>query len=145
LIKPSGFYKIKARRIKKISEEIVKRFRGIVPDAIDDLLSLHGVGRKTANCVLVYAFKKPAIPVDTHVHRISNLIGWVKTKTPGETKIALMGLIPKGNWILLNELMVAHGQNICVPRRPGCGICPINRYCCHGKKKHCCNVKKRSR
>jgi len=134
LIKPSGFYKIKARRIVNISRDLVERFHGRVPDDIDDLLSLYGVGRKTANCVLVYAFKKPAIPVDTHVHRISNLIGWVKTKMPEKTEVELMQIIPRKHWILLNELLVTHGQNICLPRRPKCEICPIKKHCEFGKR-----------
>ena len=132
LIRPSGFYKVKARRIQRISRELLERFLGKVPDKIDDLLTLYGVGRKTANCVLVYAFKQPALPVDTHMHRISNLIGWVKTKTPEETETALTKLIPRKHWIALNELLVRHGQSICLPRGPKCTMCPINRYCNYG-------------
>ncbi|MFH0978552.1 MAG: endonuclease III [Candidatus Woesearchaeota archaeon] len=135
LIKPSGFYKIKAKRIVAIAKDLELRFNGQVPDKLDDLLSLYGVGRKTANCVLVYAFRKPAIPVDTHVHRISNLIGWVKTKTPEQTELRLMKLIPRKYWILLNELLVTHGQNICIPRNPRCETCPISPYCDYCRKK----------
>jgi endonuclease-3 len=84
---------------------------------------------------LVYAFRKPALPVDTHVHRISNLIGWVRTKTPEQTEIELVKIIPRRHWILINELLVRHGQTICVPRNPKCQICPINRYCGYGRKR----------
>lgn len=135
LIRPSGFYKIKAGRIIKISKDILARFNGKVPDRIDHLLSLHGVGRKTANCVLVYAFRKPALPVDTHVHRISNLIGLVRTSAPGKTEIALMKVIPKKYWIVVNELLVRHGQTTCLPRNPKCEECNISRYCDYGRKK----------
>jgi endonuclease-3 len=135
LIRPSGFYKVKAARIKRISRELLERFQGRVPKNMDKLLSLHGVGRKTANCVLVYAFKVPAMPVDTHVHRISNLIGWVKTKTPEKTEMELLRIIPRKYWIVMNELLVRHGQSICLPRRPRCEICPINKYCNFGKSK----------
>lgn len=133
LIKPSGFYRIKAKRIKAISRELLKNHNGKVPDDIDSLLRLPGVGRKTANCVLVYAFRKAALPVDTHVHRISNLIGWVKTRTPEETEQELMRVIPKKHWIQLNELLVKHGQNICLPRGPKCWVCPIQKHCKHVK------------
>jgi len=126
---------VKAARIKRISRELLERFQGRVPKNMDKLLSLHGVGRKTANCVLVYAFKVPAMPVDTHVHRISNLIGWVKTKTPEKTEMELLRIIPRKYWIVMNELLVRHGQSICLPRRPRCEICPINKYCNFGKSK----------
>lgn len=131
LIKPSGFYRVKARYIRQIAKEIIERFGGKVPDNINDLLSLTGVGRKTANCVLVYAFRKPAIPVDTHVHRISNRLGLVRTKTPKETEIELVLVVPKRYWIVLNELMVRHGQQTCRPLRPLCHTCPITKYCKH--------------
>jgi endonuclease-3 len=134
LIRASGFYRVKARRVKQISRQLLSRFNGVVPKKMDELLSLDGVGRKTAGCVLVYAFKMPAIPVDTHVHRISNLIGLVKTRTPEQTETALMDVVPKKYWIELNELLVRHGQNICLPRRPRCAECPISRYCDHGKR-----------
>ncbi len=129
LVRPSGFYKIKARRIKEISRIIVEKFSGKVPRRMDELLSLPGVGRKTANCVLVFAYRQPAIPVDTHVHRISNRLGMVRTKTPEKTETELMKRIPKRYWIDLNELLVTHGQNICLPRKPHCSICPIKKYC----------------
>jgi len=129
LVRSSGFYKVKARRIRDVSRQIVDEFNGKVPDSIDGLLRLRGVGRKTANCVLVYAYGKPAIPVDVHVHRISNRLGWVKTKTPEETEKALAGLVPKKYWIELNNLMVKYGRGICLPRKPKCGVCRIKRYC----------------
>jgi len=129
LIRPSGFYKVKARRIKQISRIIIEKFNGKVPRTMDELLSLPGVGRKTANCVLVFAYRQPAIPVDTHVHRISNRLGLARTKTPEKTETELMKRIPKRYWIDLNELLVTHGQNICLPRRPRCSLCPIVKYC----------------
>jgi len=135
LIKPSGFYKVKARRIKEIALDIEKRFKGKVPNSLDELVSLKGVGRKTANCVLVYSFKIPAIPVDVHVHRISNRIGLVKTKTPEHTETELMKLIPKNKWIELNDLMVKFGQRKCFPRNPKCEICLLNRECDFERKK----------
>ncbi|MFX0029195.1 MAG: endonuclease III domain-containing protein [Candidatus Hermodarchaeota archaeon] len=129
LIKVSGFYKVKAARIKDVSKVLLEEYNGLVPDNFDELINLPGVGAKTANCVLVYAFKVPAIPVDTHVHRISNRLGWVKTKEPDKTEKNLKQIIPKGLWINLNRLFVRFGQQICLPNRPKCGICPINDYC----------------
>ncbi|MCX6799239.1 MAG: endonuclease III [Candidatus Diapherotrites archaeon] len=129
LIKPAGFYKVKAGRIKEISRQIVERFSGRVPESIEELLSLPGVGRKTANCVLVYGFKKPAIPVDVHVHRISNRIGIVKTRTPEQTEEALRGKIKRRYWIELNHLMVRFGQSACLPRKPRCPVCRLQRQC----------------
>ena len=129
LIKPAGFYSVKAKRIKKVSRIIINKYNGIVPDNIHELLKLPGVGRKTANCVLVYAFGKAAIPVDTHVHRISNRLGLVNTRTPEETEKSLLNIIPKRYWMNINELFVIHGRNICLPRNPKCNICPIKKYC----------------
>ena len=129
LIRASGFYKVKARRIKEISEIILEKYNGRTPRKIEELLSLPGVGRKTANCVLVFAYRQPAIPVDTHVHRLSNRLGWVKTKTPEKTESQLVKKIPKKYWIDLNELLVTHGQSICLPRRPRCSVCPIEKWC----------------
>ncbi|MFH1587014.1 MAG: endonuclease III [Candidatus Diapherotrites archaeon] len=129
LIKASGFYKIKARRIKEISRVLLEDFGGKVPNEIDALVSLPGVGRKTANCVLCYAFNIPAIAVDTHVHRISNRLGLVKTKNPEETEESLSKTLPKKYWLAINELMVKFGQRMCLPRSPKCGECPINSYC----------------
>jgi endonuclease-3 len=129
LIRPAGFFKAKARHIQAAAGEIVRRFGSHVPEDLDELLSLPGVGRKTANCVLVYAFHRPAIPVDVHVHRIANRLGWVATKDPEETETALMAIAPKRQWILLNDLLVRHGRTICLPRRPRCAACPVVRYC----------------
>lgn len=134
LIKPSGFYKVKAERIREISRRLVEDFDGRVPEDLENLLSLPGVGRKTANCVLVYAYNKPAIPVDTHVHRISNRLGWVKTKTPEQTEEELAKVLPKGYWIEINELLVKYGQRVCLPRNPKCAICRIREYCDYGRK-----------
>lgn len=129
LIHGSGFYKVKAGRIKKIANVILKQYKGKVPDDFNELIKLHGVGRKTANCVLVYAYRKPAIPVDTHVHRISNRLGIVKTKTPEQTELALTKAVPKKYWIELNELMVKFGQKKCLPRNPRCAICSLKGLC----------------
>jgi len=129
IIKSTGFYHVKARRIIEVASIIDSRYHGKVPDNLDELLKLPGVGRKTANCVLVYAFEKPAIPVDTHVHRISNRLGLVETKTPEETEFALMIKIPKKYWLRINDTFVMYGQNICKPISPMCGICQIKKEC----------------
>ena len=129
LIYKAGFYKVKAARIIEVSRIIIDDYNGVVPDDFEDLISLPGVGAKTANCVLVYAFKKPAIPVDTHVHRIPNRLGWIKTKKPQETEKKLKEIIPKDQWIRVNRLFVRFGQEICLPNRPKCDICPLNSYC----------------
>jgi|SRR3989344_6111738 len=131
-----GFYKVKAQNVKKLSGIILEEFHGKVPDTFEELTSLPGVGRKTANCVLAYTFKKPAIAVDIHVHRISNRLGWVKTKTPDETEEALQKLIPGDLWIEVNRLFVGHGQTICVPINPKCNICPVRKYCEYGRKRN---------
>jgi len=129
VIKSTGFYHVKARRIIEVASIIDSRYHGKVPDNLDELLKLPGVGRKTANCVLVYAFEKPAIPVDTHVHRISNRLGLVKTKTPEETEFALMAKIPKRYWLQINDTFVMYGQNICKPISPRCDVCQIKKEC----------------
>ena len=129
IIKSTGFYHVKARRIIEVASIIDSRYHGKVPDNLDELLKLPGVGRKTANCVLVYAFEKPAIPVDTHVHRISNRLGLVETKTPEETEFALMIKIPKKYWLRINDIFVMYGQNICKPISPMCGVCQIKKEC----------------
>jgi endonuclease-3 len=129
IIKRTGFYKTKARRIINVSRILMKDHGGQVPDNMDALVSLPGVGRKTASCVLVYAFAKAAIPVDTHVHRISNRLGWVKTTTPEKTEQALRRLIEEKDWLLVNDLLVFHGKNICKPIRPYCSICSVEPYC----------------
>ena len=129
IIKSTGFYRVKARRIIKVASLIDSKYSGRVPDSLDELLKLPGVGRKTANCVLVYAFEKPAIPVDTHVHRISNRLGLVETKTPEETEFALMEKIPKKYWLKINDTFVMYGQNICKPISPMCSVCQIKKVC----------------
>lgn len=134
LIKPSGFYRIKAKRIKEISKIIAEKYNGKVPETINELVKLPGVGRKTAGCVLVYGFNRPAIPTDVHVFRVSNRIGIVKEKTPEKTEYALMRVVPKKYWILYNSIMVRFGQQICRPIRPRCWECPIVDMCEYGEK-----------
>ena len=129
LIRVSGFYKVKAARIKEVSKVLIDEYEGEVPSDFAELIKLPGVGAKTANCVLVYAFKIPAIPVDTHVHRISNRLRWVKTTKPEKTEEALKKIIPKDLWLQLNRLFVRFGQQICLPNRPKCNECPINNVC----------------
>lgn len=129
IIKRTGFYHVKAKRIIEVASIIDKKYSGLVPKTIEELTSLPGVGRKTANCVLVYAFDEPAIPVDTHVHRISNRLGLVKTKIPEETEVELMEKIPKKYWIRINDTFVMYGQNICKPISPMCSVCQIKKEC----------------
>ncbi len=129
LIKKSGFYHVKARRVKEVSRIIHEDYNDVVPDNLKELLSLPGVGRKTANCVLVYGFHEDAIPVDVHVHRISNRIGLVNTKNPDETELELMKVVPKKYWLPLNDLFVQFGQTICRPIGPKHEICPIAEIC----------------
>jgi len=129
LIQKIGFYNVKASRLKEVSQLIIKKYDGKVPSNLDELLTLPGVGRKTANCVLVYGFKKPAIPVDIHVHRISNRIGIVNTKNPEETENILQNKIEKKYWIRVNETFVTFGQNICLPIKPKCGVCQLTKMC----------------
>lgn len=131
-IRNVGFYRTKAKAVKSIAGIVASDYGGHVPSDMESLLGLPMVGRKTANCVLVYGFGRPAIPVDTHVHRIANRLGWVRTKTPEETETALSSLLPEGSWLLLNELMVTHGKNICRPVSPMCGDCPVRNLCVHG-------------
>jgi endonuclease-3 len=125
----SGFYKNKARAIHEVSKAIIEKFGGKVPSTYQELISINGVGPKTANLVLGMAFDKPAICVDTHVHRISNRLGIIKTKTAEQTELALEAILPKNYWTLWNKLLVMWGQNVCLPRGPKCGICAINKYC----------------
>jgi endonuclease-3 len=126
-----GFYNVKAARIKEVAQQIVEKFGGRVPSDIDRLLELPGVGRKTANCVLVYAFDRPAIPVDIHVHRISNRLGIVDTKTPEQTEEALGKAVDKKLWTKVNDTFVMYGQNICLPVRPNCRACDLKGECRH--------------
>ena len=130
LIKKAGFYKQKAKRIKEIAEIILKRYDGKVPESREELMKLPGVGAKTSAITTVYGFgKNDAIPVDTHVHRISNRIGIVKTKTPEETEKELMKKMPRKYWNVINHLFVIHGQSICLPMKPRCNECPIKEHC----------------
>jgi endonuclease-3 len=129
LIYPVGFYKTKAKRIIEMSHKILEDYNGVVPDTIDELLKLKGVGRKTANIVITLGYAKLGICVDTHVHRISNRWGYVKTKNPTQTEFALREKLPKEYWIEYNDILVTYGQNVCVPISPKCSICPIEKYC----------------
>jgi endonuclease-3 len=129
VIYPVGFYRVKARNIHHACRELIKRFASKVPDNIDDLLSIKGVGRKTANLVVSLAYGKNAICVDTHVHRISNRLGYVKTKMPDETEFALRKKLSRRHWIIYNTIMVAFGRKTCKPVSPLCSQCPVNRYC----------------
>jgi endonuclease III len=129
LIYPVGFYKTKAKVIKRIAKIILTKYGGKVPSEMDQLLDLPSVGRKTANCVLVYGFKQPAIPVDTHVHRIFNRIGVVATKTPEETEEELTRVVDKSDWLPLNEVFVTFGKIVCKPIGPKCQICPLTDRC----------------
>ena len=136
LIKSIGFYHVKAKRIIEVARIIHSQYKGNVPENFEKLIELPGVGRKTANCVLVYAFDKPAIPVDTHVHRISNRLGLVDTKTPEETEFELIRKIPKKYWLQINDTFVMFGQNICKPVSPMCNICKIRTKCNYYKSKN---------
>ncbi|NLI55670.1 endonuclease III [bacterium] len=124
-----GFYKVKAKRLKEISKILIDKYNGSVPDDLEELLKLPGVGRKTANIVITKGFNKDGIAVDTHVHRISNRLGFVKTKKPEDTEINLRKIVPKKYWIELNDYLVNFGKKICTPISPKCSICPIEKYC----------------
>ena len=136
IIKPIGFYHVKSKRIIEVAKIIDSKYKGKVPEDLDTLVELPGVGRKTANCVLVYAFEKPAIPVDIHVHRISNRLGLVETKNPEETEQELMKKVDKRFWIDINDTFVMYGQNICKPISPMCDVCKIKRSCKFYKSKN---------
>ena len=129
LIQKIGFYNVKATRIKEVSKILVEKYNSTVPSNLEDLLTFPGVGRKTANCVLVYGFRKPAIPVDIHVHRISNRLGIVNTKKPEETEIDLQRSIDRKYWTGVNETFVTFGQNICLPIKPKCNLCHLTKIC----------------
>ena len=124
-----GFYKTKARNLRRICQELLDRFQGKVPNDLDVLLSLPGVGRKTANLVITLGFGEAGICVDTHVHRVSNRLGYVNTKTPDQTETALREKLPAEYWIEYNDLLVTWGQNICRPISPFCSRCAIRDYC----------------
>jgi len=129
LLKPAGFYRQKAKKIKEVALIIKNRYNGIVPNSMEDLLLLPGVGRKTAGCVITYAYNGDELPVDIHVHRISNRLGVVNSKTPEETEHQLKKIIPKNLWKYINHIFVKHGQNICRPISPKCNLCPISMDC----------------
>ncbi|MBI4044049.1 MAG: endonuclease III [Candidatus Diapherotrites archaeon] len=131
LIKPAGFYRVKARHVKALSLQLMHDFQGVVPDSKELLMSLKGVGSKTAGCVLVYAFKKPAIPVDVHVHRVFNRLGILDTRFPEDTEGALESLVPRKRWLEVNHLSVLFGQTICLPRNPKCKECMLSAQCPH--------------
>jgi endonuclease-3 len=134
LIRGVGFYNVKSKNVIRVATQIVEEFGGKVPQDIESLLTLHAVGRKTANCVLVYGFNVPAIPVDTHVHRIANRLGLVQTKTPEETEEELTKTVPKRYWLELNELFVRFGQTTCKPIGPRCGTCTLKGDCKYYKE-----------
>lgn len=129
LIYPVGFYKRKAENILRVCQILIKQYNSHVPDDLDNLLGLPGVGRKTANLVFTLGYGKPGICVDTHVHRISNRFGYVKTKAPDDTEMALRAKLPKRWWIPINDLLVAFGQSLCKPISPWCSRCPIKHLC----------------
>ena len=129
LIYPVGFYKTKARTILGVCKVLLERYAGKVPDSLDELLTFKGVGRKTANLVITLGFGKHGICVDTHVHRISNRLGLVRTKTPEQTEFALRKILPKRYWIRYNDLLVSYGQNLCRPISPFCSRCVIRKVC----------------
>jgi endonuclease-3 len=134
LIRLVGFYNMKTKAIIKVSKQLVKKFGGKVPSDKEALMSLPWVGPKTANCVLVYGFDEPAIPVDTHVHRISNRLGLVETKTPEETEAQLVKTVPRRYWLSLNDLFVRFGQTTCKPIGPKCGECSLKAQCKYYKE-----------
>ena len=128
-IYPVGFYITKSKRIKEICKTLLNDCGGAVPDEIDELLKLKGVGRKTANLVVTLGYGKLGICVDTHVHRISNRLGLIKTKTPEQTEFTLRKKLPQKHWLIYNDLLVTYGQNLCVPISPWCSKCKIYKYC----------------
>lgn len=128
-IYPVGFYRVKAKTVHHVCRELIDRFASKVPDKLDDLLSIKGVGRKTANLVITLAYGKDGICVDTHVHRISNRLGYVVTKKPDETEMALRAKLPRKHWIIYNTLLVFFGRKICKPISPLCSTCPVRKFC----------------
>ena len=136
IIRSIGFFHVKSKRIIEVSKIIHQKYKDKVPEDLDTRVQLPGVGRKTANCVLVYAFEKPAIPVDIHVHRISNRLGLVDTKNPEDTEQELMKKIDKKYWIDINDTFVMYGQNICKPISPMCDVCKITKSCKYYKTKN---------
>src|SRR5262249_17372043 len=129
VIYPVSFYRVKSQTIHKICDQLLTRFGGKVPNNLDELLELPGVGRKTANIVVTLGFRKAGIAVDTHVHRISNRLGYVRTKTPEDTEMSLRKKLPRRYWLTFNDLLVTYGQNLCKPISPFCSRCKIAEYC----------------
>jgi len=129
IIFSTGHYRKKARVLKSVSKEILEKFKGNVPKTREELLSIKGIGPKTANIVLAFAYGQSVIPVDTHCHRVPNRLGWVQTKTPEQTEQELMKIIPKTHWSEFNAIFVQFGREICVPISPWCSKCPIEKYC----------------
>ncbi|MGE3976195.1 MAG: endonuclease III [Nitrospira sp.] len=129
VIYPVGFYRTKAKAIHQICRKLIDEYGGVVPDSIDELVTLPGVGRKTANLVVTIGYGKPGICVDIHVHRISNRWGYIKTKTPEESEQALRRTLPKQYWIIYNDLLVPYGQNLCLPVSPLCSTCKLTKLC----------------
>jgi len=129
LIFSSGHYHKKAQTLKHVSKVLMEKFNSTVPDTKEELLSIKGVGPKTANIVLSFAFQKPVLPIDTHCHRIPNRLGWVKTKTPEKTEIELEKILPQKYWLEFNALFVLFGKTICQPISPWCSKCPVEKYC----------------
>lgn len=129
IIRQVGFHNEKSKHLKQLPQVLRERFGGKVPAEIDELLELPGVGRKTANLVRSVAFGLPAICVDVHVHRISNRWGYISTKTPFDSEMALRKTLPEKHWLNYNSFLVAFGQNLCYPRKPRCQDCPIYQYC----------------
>jgi endonuclease-3 len=128
ILQPIGFYRTKASYVMETAR-LVEAGKGRIPRTIEELMEFPGVGRKVANCVLVYAFGQQAIPVDTHVHRVSNRMGWIRTRTPEETERRLVKLVPRRLWPVVNEALVAHGKAVCRPIGPKCGECPVRSSC----------------
>ena len=129
-----GMFRQKAKNLKKMAGDLVEQFRGEVPKTMEDLTSLAGVGRKTASVLLVACFETPAIAVDTHVFRVTNRLGWVKTNTPEKTETALLKLVPKKFQPLVNSAFVKFGRYVCIPGKPRCWMCPVKEYCAFNKK-----------
>ena len=128
-IRSTGFFHNKAKNIIQCCQDIVKKFNGEVPRKLEDLTSLAGVGRKTANIILGNAFGQQAIAVDTHVKRVTHRLGWAKSDDPDKIEFELMEVIPKGRWTLACHQLVFHGRNICVAKKPKCSICPVEKFC----------------
>ncbi len=131
LVRPVNYYKTKAQRIKQISSILAESYGGMPPASVKELMKLPGVGLKTASCVMVYGFRQFAMPVDTHVHRISNRIGLIETKTPEESEKALWEVVPEKYVLYINELLVKHGQTVCRPVSPLCHSCSVSGWCAH--------------